>query len=77
MRPRDSYDFSELSDREQSVLRLLARGRTNRQIADNLGLSVGRVRNIVGTLLNKLGLVDRTQAALLAYRSGLADTPCD
>jgi DNA-binding CsgD family transcriptional regulator len=68
---------SAFSARERQVLQFLARGVTNVQIAEDLGLSAGRVRNVVADLLNKLGVVDRTQAALLAYRYGLADVPRD
>jgi DNA-binding NarL/FixJ family response regulator len=67
-----SFDLSSLSDEEQRVLRLLARGATNKQIAECLGLSSGSVRGILAELLNHLGLADRTQAALVGYHAGLA-----
>lgn len=62
-----------LSDREREVLRLLARGLSNKDIAAQLFLSQGTVRNHVSVIFEKLGVADRTQAALLAVRSGLAD----
>lgn len=63
--------FGELSERELQVLQLLARGMTNQAIANELHLSWGTVRNYVSTILDKLGVDDRTQAALLAQRYGL------
>jgi DNA-binding NarL/FixJ family response regulator len=62
-----------LSQREREVLALLARGLTNADIADRLFLSEGTVRNYVSTVLSKLNVTDRTQAAVLALRHGLAD----
>jgi DNA-binding NarL/FixJ family response regulator len=60
-----------LSDRELEVLRLLARGLNNPEIAHRLYLSEGTVRNYVSTILTKLGVADRTQAAVLAIRAGI------
>lgn len=62
----------DLTDRELEVLRLLGRGLSNGDIADQLFLSEGTVRNYVSSLLAKLGVTDRTQAAVLAVRHGLA-----
>ena len=62
-----------LSSREQDVLRLLARGLSNAEIASRLSLSQGTVRNYVSAILAKLEVSDRTQAALLALRYGLVD----
>lgn len=62
---------AKLSERELAVLRLLARGQGNQEIARALHLSNGTVRNYVSVLLDKLGVADRTQAALLALRHGL------
>jgi DNA-binding NarL/FixJ family response regulator len=61
----------DLTDRELDVLRLLARGLTNADIAERLFLSEGTVRNYVSSILAKLDLSDRTQAAVLALRYGL------
>lgn len=63
--------IESMSDREQEILRLLAQGLTNAEIADRLFLTRGTVRNYVSMILNKLGVEDRTQAALLAVKYGL------
>lgn len=63
----------ELSEREVEVLKLLARGLTNADIAERLFLSEGTVRNYVSAILAKLDVTDRTQAAILALRYGLVD----
>ena len=60
-----------LTGREAEVLRLLARGQSNAEIAVALHLSEGTVRNHVSALLSKLEVPDRTQAAILAIRHGL------
>lgn len=67
----DSPVFKVLSEREIEVLRLLARGFNNAEIARRLSLSEGTVRNYVSAILDKLGVEDRTQAAVLALRHGL------
>jgi DNA-binding NarL/FixJ family response regulator len=64
---------ADLSERERDVLRLLARGLSNADIAERLYLSEGTVRNYVSTILAKLGVNDRTQAAVLALRHGLME----
>ena len=63
----------QLSDRELDVLRLLGKGLSNNQIAAQLFLSEGTVRNYVSSILSKLQLTDRTQAAVLAVKNGLVD----
>jgi two-component system, NarL family, response regulator LiaR len=63
--------ISQLSEREREVLRLLATGLNNAQIAQTLFLSEGTVKNYVSTIFSKLGVADRTQAAILAIRAGL------
>jgi DNA-binding NarL/FixJ family response regulator len=60
-----------LSDRELEVLRLLAEGRSNREIAAAVFLAEGTVKNHVSAVLTKLGARDRTQAALRARALGL------
>ncbi len=62
-----------LSDREVDVLRALGSGLTNAEIAAKLFLSEGTVRNYVSSILSKLGVADRTAAAVLAVRHGVAD----
>jgi NarL family two-component system response regulator LiaR len=62
-----------LTPREREVLSLLARGRTNKAIALDLGVAEKTVKTHVGNILGKLGLSDRTQAALYAVREGLAE----
>ena len=61
-----------LSDREVEVLKLVARGLSNREIADKLVVSERTVAKHVGNILSKLHLANRTQAALHALREGLA-----
>lgn len=63
---------ADLSTRELDVLRLLGNGMTNAAIAEQLFLSEGTVRNYVSAILTKLQVEDRTQAAVLAVRHGLA-----
>jgi DNA-binding NarL/FixJ family response regulator len=60
-----------LTDRELTVLKLLATGATNREIATRLVVSEGTVKNHVSSILGRLGLRDRTQAALYARDHGL------
>ncbi len=60
-----------LTPREREVLRLLAQGRTNRQIGQCLGISPGTAKNHVEHILAKLGVSDRTQAAARAVELGL------
>ena len=62
-----------LTSRELEVLALLARGRANKAIAFELGVAEKTVKTHVGNILAKLGLSDRTQAALYAVREGLVD----
>lgn len=61
----------KLSEREVEVLRLIGRGLNNADIADQLHLAEGTVRNHVSLILSKLEVTDRTQAALLAVQHGL------
>jgi DNA-binding NarL/FixJ family response regulator len=65
--PVSSEVDSRLTGREIEVLRLIAIGATNREIATRLVVSEGTVKNHVSSILNRLGLRDRTQAAIYAY----------
>lgn len=69
----DSTLTDSLSPRELQVLRLLAMGQSNQEIARQLFLSEGTVRNYVSAIFTKLGVTDRTQAAVIALRHGLAE----
>jgi NarL family two-component system response regulator LiaR len=63
-----------LTARETEILRALARGRANKEIARELGIGEKTVKTHVSNILGKLGLQSRTQAALYAARIGLVDT---
>jgi DNA-binding NarL/FixJ family response regulator len=63
----------KLTDREVDVLRLLARGLNNAEIADQLFLSEGTVRNYVSAIFAKLDVSDRTRAAVIAIQHGLGN----
>ena len=71
--PANTTLMDALSERELDVLRLLARGLSNAEIAQQLYLSEGTVRNYVSAILTKLDVSDRTQAAVTALRYGLVD----
>lgn len=62
-----------LTEREKDILRLLGAGLSNADIAARLYFSEGTVRNYISSILDKLGVADRTQAAVLALRCGLVD----
>jgi DNA-binding NarL/FixJ family response regulator len=69
--PKEFYDG--LTDREVEILRLLASGIGNKQIAYRLKISEKTVRNHVSNMYEKLGIYDRTQAVLYAVRKGLVE----
>ena len=60
-----------LGEREVEVLRLVAAGKSNRQIADELTIALGTTQRHVSNILNKTGLSNRTEAATWAERNGL------
>jgi DNA-binding NarL/FixJ family response regulator len=63
-------DDDALSARERQVLRLMASGNSNREIAVELGITEGTVKCHVGVILSRLGVKDRTKAVLIALRRG-------
>ncbi len=68
---RSDSENEPLSEREMEILRLIAKGQSNREIADALFLAEGTVKNHVTNILGKLEVRDRTQAAIKARDSGL------
>ena len=64
---------ADLSEREVDVLRLIAEGRSNTEIAERLVISEHTVKRHVSNILSKLHLADRTQAAVYAWREGMVD----
>ena len=66
-------ELKELTDRELDIMRHVARGLSNAEIAGKIHLSESTVKSHVGHILTKLGLRDRTQAAVMAYETGLVE----
>jgi DNA-binding NarL/FixJ family response regulator len=64
-------DVAKLTEREREILALLARGASNREISETLYIAGGTVKNHLSNILGKLGVRDRTQAALKARELGL------
>lgn len=67
----DVNPFTELTTREMEVLRLIANGLNNREIAEELVISENTVKGHVSNILSKLHLADRTQAAVYAWQKGI------
>ncbi len=63
--------YTELTEREMEVLKLIAKGQSNSKIAGNLVISVNTVKGHVSNILSKLHLADRTQAAVYAWQQGI------
>lgn len=63
------YEGYDISEKEQAIIELVAEGLSNREIAGKLYLSEGTVRNYISTILEKLGLRDRTQLAVFYYKN--------
>lgn len=70
--PEQTLPHVNLTEREVGILRLIAEGRSNKEIAAALYLTEGTVKGYVSTIFDKLGVEDRTQAALYAVKHGLA-----
>ncbi len=71
IREENLNPFRELTDRELEVLRLIANGRNNQEIAALLYISEKTVKSHITNILNKLHLADRTQAAVYAWQEGI------
>lgn len=69
--PAQTERLALLTERERSILAMLARGNTNQEISAALTLSIGTVKNHISSILSKLDVRDRTQAALWALHNGL------
>lgn len=72
---KQTNPLDDLTERERDVLRLVAQGQANKEIALELGINERTARTHVSNILSKLGLSSRTQAALFAVREGLVDGP--
>lgn len=71
LRPQERKPHDELTERELDVLKCIGEGMTNQQISEELFIGVKTVKTHVSNILGKLGLSDRTQAAVYANRNGL------
>ena len=71
LRKEDFNPFTALSEREFDVLRLIAAGKSNAEIAETLVIGESTVKTHIGNLLRKLHLEDRTQAAVYAWQEGI------
>ncbi|WP_374688729.1 response regulator [Promineifilum sp.] len=73
IKKEEAVAFQDLTSQERQVLLLIAEGKTNREIATELFLSEGTVRNYVSSILSKLGVSNRAEAAAYAIKHHLAD----
>jgi DNA-binding NarL/FixJ family response regulator len=73
LRTESRRKLALLSDRERDVLTLIGRGLSNADAAQNLFMSEATIKTYVSRMLTKLGLANRTQAAILAHEAGLYD----
>ncbi|HYF77785.1 MAG TPA: response regulator transcription factor [Symbiobacteriaceae bacterium] len=72
-RPDEVMPHEELTPRELEILGLIAQGRTNQEISDQLFITVKTVKTHITQILSKLGVEDRTQAAVYAHRNKLVE----
>jgi DNA-binding NarL/FixJ family response regulator len=73
VKEEEAASFSDLSQQEKMVLKLVSEGRTNREIAQSLYLGEGTVRNYVSSILSKLGVSNRAEAAAYAVAHNLKE----
>jgi DNA-binding NarL/FixJ family response regulator len=73
--PEDGQREGALTQRDHTLLRLLAAGYNNKQIANELALAESTVKNNLSALFQKIGVRDRTQAVLYAFQEGLVTRP--
>ena len=73
MQSKEEFDYShyDITEKEQNMIELVAEGLSNKEIAEQLFLSEGTVRNYISLILEKLGLRDRTQLAVFYYKNQL------
>ncbi|MFD2327647.1 response regulator [Cohnella sp. GCM10020058] len=69
----EAQPHEELTEREMEVLHLIAQGKSNQEIADELFIGIKTVKYHLTNMFSKLGVEDRTQAAIYAHRNGLAE----
>jgi two-component system, NarL family, response regulator LiaR len=67
-----SHPHEELTNRELEILLLMTQGKTNQEIADELFIALKTVKTHVSNILSKLGVQDRTQAVIYAFKHDLA-----
>jgi len=73
VKEEEAASFSDLSQQEKMVLKLVSEGKTNREIAQSLYLGEGTVRNYVSSILSKLGVSNRAEAAAYAVEHNLKE----
>ncbi|MBJ6360201.1 response regulator [Paenibacillus sp. GCM10012307] len=71
--PKQKPPHEDLTEREMDVLQRLAEGKSNQEIADELFIGIKTVKYHITNIFSKLGVDDRTQAAIYAHKHGLAD----
>jgi len=71
MQNKESFDYAryDISEKEQEIIEQVATGKSNKEIAEELFLSEGTIRNYISSVLDKLSLRDRTQLAVFYYRN--------